>query len=74
MLIIKDGDVDETSIKSKIGQLKEKSAIDTDVNFAAGYYIANKGEDIRTAMRLADEKMYIDKKEYYAKHPELKYR
>ena len=31
-------------------------------------------EDIRTAMRIADERMYHDKKEFYDKHPERKYR
>ena len=65
-------DVDETAIKSKIQQLKEKSAIDNDVNFAIGYYFANNSDDIRMAMRAADEKMYIDKKEYYRKYPERK--
>ncbi len=32
------------------------------------------GDDIRTAMSKADERMYINKKEYYNAHPERKYR
>lgn len=66
--------VDEAAVKAKIQELKEKSALDNDIHFAAGYSFVNNGEDIRMAMRVADEQMYIDKNEYYAKHPELKYR
>ena len=38
------------------------------------YIDINQGEDIRSAMRVADERMYADKKAYYAKYPERKYR
>jgi hypothetical protein len=38
------------------------------------YIDINQGEDIRSAMRVADERMYADKKAYYAKNPERKYR
>ena len=72
MLIVQG--IDENTLRSRIQQLKEKSAIDSDVNFAVGYYCVRNGEDIRTAMKAADEEMYIDKKEYYIKHPELKFR
>lgn len=72
MLIAKG--MDENALKERLAQLYEKSAIDADVNFAAGYCIVQNGEDIRTAMRIADENMYINKNEYYEKHPELKYR
>lgn len=65
---------DENTLKARLHQLKEKSAIDPDVHFAVGYQFVNSNEDIRTAMRLADEQMYADKKDYYAQHPELKYR
>ncbi len=66
--------VSEEFMQERLHQLCEKSAIDIDVSFAAGYYIAEKGEDIRTAMRIADERMYINKKEYYERYPERKYR
>lgn len=66
--------IDENTLRSRIQQLKEKSAIDSDVNFAVGYYFVSDNEDIRIAMKNADEKMYIDKKEFYTMHPELKYR
>ena len=64
----------EEMLNSRLTQLKEKNAIDPDVHFAVGYYFVSNGEDIRTAMRIADERMYIDKKEYYARYPERKYR
>ena len=54
--------------------IKINSGIDTDVHFAFGYYFVKNGEDIRSAMRLADERMYMDKNEYYTQHPEKKYR
>ncbi len=72
MLVAKG--IDEDELKARLIQLEEKSAIDSDVNFAVGYYFVRDGEDIRLAMKNADEKMYINKKEYYEKHPELKYR
>lgn len=65
---------DEALLKERLHQLKKKSAIDPDVHFAVGYQFVNSNEDIRIAMRSADEQMYADKKDYYAQHPELKYR
>ena len=64
----------EAALKSRLEQLKSKSAIDSDVHFAVGYCYVSEGDDIRTAMRIADEMMYADKKDYYDQHPELKYR
>lgn len=46
----------------------------TDVHFAVGYAFVNGGDDIRDAMRLADERMYSSKNACYAAHPERKYR
>ena len=44
------------------------------VHFAIGACEVNGNEDIRDAMRIADEKMYLDKKSYYETYPERKYR
>ena len=44
------------------------------LHFALGTAVLSDGDDIRTAMHLADERMYADKSEYYARHPESKYR
>ena len=45
-----------------------------DVSFAVGQCYADDKKDIKTALRLADERMYDDKKLFYEKHPELKNR
>jgi hypothetical protein len=39
-----------------------------------GYNLVQEGDDIRTAMRVADERMYTGKKEYYEKYPDRRYR
>jgi diguanylate cyclase (GGDEF)-like protein len=64
----------EDEFKVRLQQLNEKSVIDSDLHFAVGCCFVSHGEDIRTAMRLADERMYEDKKEYYDRYPEKKYR
>lgn len=64
----------EDEFKVRLQQLNEKSVIDSDLHFAVGCCFVSHGEDIRTAMRLADERMYVDKKEYYDRYPEKKYR
>ena len=44
------------------------------MHFAVGTSEVTGDEDVRDAMRIADEKMYLDKKAYYEKYPERKYR
>ena len=39
-----------------------------------GNYYVKDDEDVRSAMRRADERMYMDKEEYYKNHPNEKYR
>ena len=60
--------------ESKIAELKKIGEKDGDVNFAIGYCFDDKVLDIRKAMHLADENMYIDKEEYYRRYPDRKYR
>lgn len=43
--------MDEAELKTRLVQLDEKSAIDSDVNYAVGYYFVRNGEDIRAAMK-----------------------
>ena len=64
--------VEEEDLKARLQRVN--NAVNNDVYFAFGYHCVSDGEDIRSAMRIADERMYINKKEYYEKHPELKYR
>ena len=65
--------MDEDKIKARIARLEEQSDKDN-VSLSVGTYIVREGEDIRDAMRIADERMYSDKKAYYENHPEKKYR
>lgn len=50
--------------------LRERANDPENVSFAVGKCFTETGCDIRTAMRLADENMYLDKKQYYDAHPE----
>ena len=58
----------------KIRQLRELTAGNSEVKFAVGVCCCRKGEDIRSAMHTADERMYEDKKAFYDANPEKKYR
>jgi|GEM_PF-389715 len=63
-------DITEEKLKEQVGQLNSLANNTPDVSFAVGsVYLA--GEyDIRDAMKMADERMYKDKQEYYRQHPE----
>ena len=58
----------------KIRRLSEILKAQTDISFAFGCSFEDENIDIRKLLHKADEDMYEDKKEYYARHPELKYR
>ena len=66
-------DMDDEKLDARIKRLEEQSDKDN-VSISVGTYVVYEGEDIRTAMRIADEKMYADKKAYYDNNPEKKYR
>lgn len=53
----------------KVEELRKRADTPQNVSIAVGSYYVSSGCDIRDAMRLADENMYKDKEEYYAKHP-----
>ena len=72
-MIIAEG-LDKKELNEKIDNLKAFASEKENLYFAIGTHVAQNGEDIRTAMRSADEKMYDDKKQFYLSHPELKYR
>ena len=71
MIIAQDMDAD--TLAKRIEKLESQSDKDN-VSLSVGTYVINQNEDIRSAMRVADERMYADKKAYYEKHPERKYR
>ena len=64
---------DEAKLKKHLAELEVVSD-EKNVSYAVGSYIVRDGEDIRKAMHVADERMYLCKKAYYEKYPERKYR
>ena len=72
-MLIADG-LDKAAMEARVKQLTEQAANTRNVHFAVGTCIVNEGDDIRSAMHIADERMYADKNEYYENHPERKYR
>ena len=72
-MIIAKG-LDRQELTKKIKSIKTMANEIENLYFAVGTHVAKEGEDIRKVMRLADEKMYKDKKKFYEVHPELKYR
>ncbi len=65
---------DEDQLSHRIKAINQYAEDVHSIHFAVGTYVVSEGDDIRKAMRLADERMYIDKNEYYKAHPEKKYR
>ena len=63
--------ISESEMQERIEQLN-KDAMAKEIHFSVGTCYG--GTEIRRAMRLADERMYIDKKAYYEQHPEAQYR
>lgn len=72
-MIIAKG-MEEKTAETKRSQLKDQAACVDDLVFAVGVHIVHEKEDIRAAMRAADQEMYTDKEKYYEEHPEKKYR
>lgn len=65
-------DITEEELRQKVEKLREVSKKYSDLVFAIGYAFEEKTADVRKALRIADEKMYIDKNRYYEMHPEKK--
>lgn len=67
-------DQPKEELEAKVKKIHQDSLIPGNISFSLGLYYNKDGGDIRTAMREADARMYEDKKQYYALHPELKKR
>ncbi len=61
---------DKDTFFEKIYELKARSDGRDNISYAVGAHHVESGNDIRGAMRTADEKMYEDKDFYYQNHPE----
>jgi diguanylate cyclase (GGDEF)-like protein len=62
----------EEEMAGKIEKLREVSSKYDKVIFAIGGCVQKDCRDVRTALRVADERMYEDKNAYYEKNPELR--
>lgn len=63
----------EDELNDRVNNLRTR-AEEENLQFAIGIAVANDRNDMHKAMHIADEMMYNDKREYYEKHPERKYR
>ena len=66
--------MDEKTVEERRQRIKELAAGVEGLYFAIGTHVVRGSEDIRLAMREADQGMYADKKEYYLTHPDRRYR
>lgn len=65
-------DVDEELLQERVEGLRLASEDPDNISFALGAFYARSDIDILQAMRIADERMYEDKRRYYQKFPERK--
>ena len=66
--------LDEEAAEAKRRQIRERAAAVDGLAFAIGIHVVHGAEDIRVAMRLADQEMYAEKRDYYASHPDRRFR
>ena len=62
-------DIAEEKLDEQVEQLRSLTERTPDISFAVGTVFVSGDYDIRNAMQIADERMYEDKQQYYAKHP-----
>ena len=67
-------DKTEDEFDSLVEKLKKTSEESDTVKLAVGTCYGDETMDIRFAMHVADERMYLDKDKFYEDHPELEYR
>ena len=65
-------DTSEEILNEKAAELKQKMKLTECVRFAIGTYFDKECNNIHLAMKIADGRMYEDKKLFYEKHPELR--
>ena len=67
-------DKDEVEFENLALELRRKTENSDFVKFAIGTCFGDSSLDIRTAMHIADERMYEDKDQFYKDHPEMQHR
>ena len=65
-------DTTEEEIISKCDKVKDLSKNYSNVSFALGHSFSKDSSNITDDLKLADERMYLDKAAFYKEHPELK--
>lgn len=65
-------DITEDELNTRIAKIRTMAKLSENVYFSIGVCCGE--PDVRRAMHIADERMYVDKKSFYVEHPELKYR
>ena len=63
-------DITEEELNARIEKIRAASAEYKDVSFALGGCVEKECRNIRMALRIADERMYADKKIFYENNPE----
>ena len=64
--------ITEDELNKRVAKIRTMAKLSENVLFSIGTCYDE--PDVRWAMHLADERMYVDKNSFYAEHPELKYR
>ncbi len=64
--------ITEEELNKRVEAIREVSKKYEYVCFAIGQCFENSRLNVRQALRIADERMYEDKRQFYEKHPELK--
>ena len=63
-------DLSEEELKNRLEIIKEASSKYEDVTFALGVCTEKECRNVRMALRIADERMYEDKRRFYEMHPD----
>ena len=66
--------MDQETVKDRVAELIRRAEKTDSLSFAVGISFSEDEPDILKAMRIADKRMYEDKKLFYERHPELIYR
>ncbi len=70
VFLIFSTELSQEEFNRRIETLRIRAEESEEIRFAIGSCYADAKEDVRDAMRLADERMYEDKEKYYQQHPE----
>ena len=64
--------ITEEELSKRVAAIREASKKYEHVCFAIGQCYNDNKSNVRTALKIADERMYEDKRRFYEEHPELK--